>query len=423
MATFNTTPNPCPFNWYSTDAAFQADADRLVTFVLRRLGEDFLSVELTRKMIYAAFEEATMLLNANIIEYQAKSNLTSLLGTPTASIDPTTGKFSQTSVNYTNTYVTPNLEWLTKQAEPYLSSIGYGQSQETYTGSIDLQIGKQDYDLYTDLKDQHGVPLYNYALSGSSSPMKVVEVFHFGPSSYIFNSNYMLSHGLAIAPNEAFIKDSTYYMLPIFEDVLRGHLLQTANNIRMSHYRYRISGRSIRIYPMPRIAGHLWIRVMFPANPVPGALPPNGSYTTSGSYYMTANGTPGQVIPQNFGLYGAANPASIAAGLVTYGSLNPWARSWIFQYTLAICKEMVGQVRTKMKKFPIPGADLELNGDDLLGQAKEEMNSLLYGEHGLISKLDSLTYDKLAEKEATKAENMMKQLAFMPLPPSALSWG
>ena len=83
---------------------------------------------------------------------------------------------------------------------------------------------------------------------------------------------------------------------------------------------------------------------------------------------------------------------------------------------------MVGQVRTKMKKFPIPGAELELNGDDMLAQSKDEKTFLMEGDHGLISKLDSLTFDKLAEREATKAENMMKQLAFMPLPPDGLSW-
>jgi len=174
---------------------------------------------------------------------------------------------------------------------------------------------------------------------------------------------------------------------------------------------------------MPRREGTaLWIRVMFPTNPIPDALA-SGSYQTSGSYYLTGNGTPGLIIPNTFGLYGAANPASIAAGLINYSTLNPWARSWIFQYTLAICKEMVGQVRTKIKRFPIPGAELELNGEDMLAQAKDEMQVLLYGEAGLIAKLDNLTYDKLAEKDALKAENLMKQMAFMPLPPSALSWG
>mgnify|MGYP003561958727 FL=1 len=428
MATFNTTPNPCPFNWYSADPAFQADADRVVTFVMRRLGEDFLSVELTKKMVYAAFEEATMLLNANIIEYQAKSNLTSLLGTPTGSIDPNTGLPAVGTVNFTDTYIYPSLDWLNRQAEPYLASIGYGQSQDTYSGSINISASRQDYDLYTELIDQNGVPLSEYSFSGSS-PMRVVEVYHFAPSNFMFNSNFYGQtggggFGVGTVGNYGTnaLAAATYQLLPVFGDVLRGHMLQTAMNVRMSTFRYRVSGRTLRIYPAPRIDTKLWIRVMFPLNVAPGALP-SGSYTVSGSYYLTPGGFPGQLVGVGGNIYGSAHPANIAAGLISYTGLNPWARSWIFQYTLAICKEMVGQVRTKFKNFPIPGAELELNGDVILRQAKEEMERLLNGENGLISTLDSLTYDKLAEREATKAENMMKQMAFLPIPPTALSWG
>jgi hypothetical protein len=66
---------------------------------LRKLGEDVLSVELTKKMIWACFEEATLYFNAIMIEYQAKSNLAYLLGSPTGSIDPTTGKYQLNLVN------------------------------------------------------------------------------------------------------------------------------------------------------------------------------------------------------------------------------------------------------------------------------------------------------------------------------------
>lgn len=414
------TMNPVPFGYWVSDAAWRADADRTVVYVLRRLGEDFLSVELTKKMIWTAFEEATMQLNASIIEYQAKSNLTSLLGTPTASIDPVTGMYSS-SFNYTNTIIYPTLEWLNRQAEPYMASIGYGQSQDTYSGSINIKANQQDYDLYTDLKDVYGVPLYQYNLSGSTGQMRVVDVFHFGPSNYIFNSNYVLAHGLAVAQNETAIQDSTYYLLPIFEDVLRGHMIQTAQDVRMSHYRYRVAGRTLRIFPTPRKDTKLWIRVMFPMNATPGILP--DGVQVSGSYYVTGNGTPGQFFPGGQNVYVAAHPANIAAGLITYNSLNPWARNWIFQYTLAICKEMVGLVRTKFKRFPIPGAELELNGDDLVNQSKEEKQALLYGDGGLYTKLDNLTFDKLAEREAQRAENLNKQLSYLPIPPNGLMWG
>jgi len=43
MSTFNTTLNPCPFGFFNSDVAFQTDADKIITFVLRKLGEDVLS--------------------------------------------------------------------------------------------------------------------------------------------------------------------------------------------------------------------------------------------------------------------------------------------------------------------------------------------------------------------------------------------
>lgn len=164
MSTFNTTMKPTPFGFFDSDPAFQSDADKIVTFVLRKLGEDVLSVELTKKMIWACFEEASLYFNAIMIEYQAKSNLSYLLGSPTGSIDTATGKYQ---LNLVNNYVQPNLEYLVRQAEPYASEVGYGQSLQSYSGSIKLEMGRQDYDLYTELKDEAGNLLSSYMGTGS----------------------------------------------------------------------------------------------------------------------------------------------------------------------------------------------------------------------------------------------------------------
>ena len=49
MATFSQINNPTPFAIYDNESAFQSDADSIVTFVKRKLGDDVLSVELTKK--------------------------------------------------------------------------------------------------------------------------------------------------------------------------------------------------------------------------------------------------------------------------------------------------------------------------------------------------------------------------------------
>ena len=99
--------------------------------------------------------------------------------------------------------------------------------------------------------------------------------------------------------------------------------------------------------------------------------------------------------------------------MINYDTLNPWARNWIAQYTLALCKELLGNIRGKFKSIPIGDKDLQLNGDELVTQAREDKEKLMTG---LKEKLESLTFDKLAEQEATKAEMMSKMLSFVPVP-------
>jgi len=58
MATFADTLNPTPFGLFDSDGNFQLEADAMVTFVKRKLGDDILSVELTKKQVWACFEES-----------------------------------------------------------------------------------------------------------------------------------------------------------------------------------------------------------------------------------------------------------------------------------------------------------------------------------------------------------------------------
>jgi hypothetical protein len=415
--TFTTTLNPTPFGFWNSDPVFQSDAEKVVTFVLRKHGEDILSVELTKKMIWACFEEATLQLNASIIEYQAKSNLSTLLGTPTGSVNPDTG---QMSINLTDVYVRPNLEYLIRQAEPYAAEVGYGQSQDSFSGSITLQQGKQDYDLYTDLVDHNGTPVSSLMPSGSSGRLKIYEVYHFAPVQFVYNSNLAASFATSGMPLESWVPDTRFQLLPLFEDVLRASMLDAATKVRRSHYSYRISGRYIRILPIPNnvITSYndkLWIRFGYPSSVAPGISDPSisGSISVSGS-----SGFP--IILPDGTLYGAAHPANLPMGLISYHSLNPWARNWIYQYTMAAATELLGRVRSKMKRIPIPGAELELNGDDLVSQGREDKTALLLGEGGLLQKLDALTYDKLATLELAKAEAEQKQLSLLPMPPKYL---
>lgn len=412
MASFLQVMRPTDFGFYDADPIFQFDADRMVTFVLRQLGEDVLGVELTKKMIWSSFEVATRQFESQIIEYQATSNLASLLGMPTGSLNTTNG-LSPSNINLTNMYVRNNLEFLDRMSEAYSAMIGLGGLQDTFSGSITLVVGRQDYNLYTELVDESGTPIYELIPTGSRGKIQIYEVFHMAPVQYVFNgaiTNNFVGVGAAAGSS---ITDARFHVLPVFEDVLRASMIKTAQRVRRSHYSYKITGKHIRIFPTPTFLipdqNKIWVRCGFKQGPLPTMAE---TLAISGTTYNPANP---KFTMADDSIYGASNPANVPFGLIDYKSLNPWARNWIAQYTLALCKEQLGYVRTKYDSIPVADKDLKLNGDLLLTHGREDAEKLLTA---LKEKLESLAYDKLAEREANKAEMMVKQLAYVPIPPT-----
>ena len=413
-STFNTTLRPTPFGFYDKYTLFQSDADNIVTFVFRRLGEDVLGVELTKPMVWACFEEATREFNGKMIEYQNISNLSSLFGMPTGSVDSN----GNNNINITNMYVQQNLEFLNALAAPYAGLVGYSQTEQTYLGYFNVTASRQDYDIYSELLDGNGTgqTLFSMQPSGSVGGMEVIEVYHNAPAQYMFNSNLASNFIATGLPVESYIPDTRFYVLPLFEDVLRSNMLKTAQKMRRSHYSYKISGRNIRIYPTPSqitpyYNSRFWVRVRYSKSPFPtlaSTLVASGS-----SYYTTGAGVSGSY--QDDKIYGVNGPFNAPFGPLNYNSLNMWSRNWIAQYTLAVCTELLGRVRSKFKTLPVPGTEVSLNGDDLVSAGREDKEKLMTT---LKETLDNLTYDKIAEREASKAENMVKQLAYTPMPPT-----
>jgi len=381
VATFANTINPTPFGFFDSDTVFQTEADAMVTFVKRRLGDDILSVELTKKQIWAAFEEATLQYSRIVNEYQAKSQLNNWLGQATGSLSGSE-----------QIYPKENLEYLARFAEPYAMEAGIGGSYNSYSGSIALEAGRQDYDLYTELKDASGTPLFDNPENSPKGKMRIREVFHFSPSAAyrFFDTTSAINYLNNEFSFESFTPETIFYVLPVFEDILRAGQLDISQRVRRSNYSYKIMGRNFRVYPTPSTEGRteLYLRVQFQANPLSSSIPDST-------------------------IYGVSNMSNVPFGNLQYGKINSIARQWIRQYTLAISSEVLGNIRSKFSTVPIPGNDLTLNGSDLVSRGREDQTKL---NTELREMLESMTYDKIVETEATRAENIMKQLRMIPVP-------
>lgn len=384
MSTFATTISPTPFGFFDSDATFQSEADAMVTFVKRKLGDDVLSVELTKKEIWACFEEATCEYSRLIHETKIVSELTNVLGLATG------------SVNITNRYSQRSLEYLLRMAEPYATNAFVGGSSNATLGYFDLEGGRQDYDIYTELKDfVSGSSIYGNLPVDQKGKLRVVELFHMEPLAaqhFLLNASNITNFLATNFNYESYVNSTIFYVLPIFEDVLRRGMLESAFRVRRSHYSYEIMGSKLRIYPIPITdlqVGKLFCRVLTPQNP----LNPSAYGDSS--------------------IYGISGPSNIPLDNLPFSTINQPGRQWIRQYTLALCKELLGLIRSKFQSIPIPNADLQLNGESLVSAGKEEKDKL---QTQMKEFLGQLTHQKLLEADALAAESLNKQLKYVPLP-------
>ena len=376
MTTFAATTSPTPFGIFDSDTDFSSEADQMVVFVKRKLGDDVLSVELTKKQIWGNMEEASLEYSSILNQYQAKSQLVNFLGFATGSMSGAEEK-----------YVRDNLAYLTRFAEPYAMEAGVGGSYNTMSGSIELEMGRQDYDLYQELKDSAGNQIFN----DTKGKLKIVELFHFNPQAAyrFFDTTSAINYLNNEFSFESFTPETVFYILPVFEDILRAGQLDLSNRVRRSNYSYEVSGTKIRIFPTPTSdTKKLWVRVRQYADPLAPAY-------------------------KDDTIHGVSNMSNIPFGNLTYSRINSIGKQWIRQYTLSLSKEQLGLIRAKFGNIPIPGGEVTLNGSDLISQGREDQKDL---KTQLKEMLDTMTYDKLSEIQATRAEQMNKQLRYIPMP-------
>jgi hypothetical protein len=154
----------------------------------------------------------------------------------------------------------------------------------------------------------------------------------------------------------------------------------------MSHYSYELKNNKIRLHPRPYSGGpgKMWIEFSIPTD-----VWDNDDKSTDGINNMN----------------------TLPLGNLPFSSINSIGKQWIRRFALALCKEILGQVRSKFSSVPIPGESVTLNGAALLSEGKDEQNKL---RDELKQTLTELTYAKMAEQDANLLENTEKVLQKVP---------
>ena len=369
-ASFTDVSAPTPFGIYDSDSTFSSDADGMVKLVNSKLGGSILQVELANRDVYGCFEEALLEYSGMVNSYHAKSIMADLLGSETGSLSGKEQKFARMSLGLAK-----------RRAEAYSSETLVGGTRTLHSSSISTVIGQQNYDLDTLLSSSSTVT--------GSQRAEIREVFHFSPTAAFrfFDTTSAINYLHNQFSFESFTPETIFYLLPIWEDVLRATQLEQSHKIRRSNYSYNVINNQLKIYPVPTTATNIYF-----------------------TYYL-ANDDPFDSSNDPL-VDGISNLSNVPFGNIGYNKINSIGRQWVRRFALAASKEVLGQVRSKVQAVPIPNGDLLLNGSDLVLQAKDEMTNL---REELKTLLDSLTYDKLAEQEAAQAENLQRQLAKVPM--------
>ena len=390
MSTFANTVSPTPFGLFDADSSFVSEADSMVTFVKRKLGDDILSVELTKKQVWACFEETLMEYGSIVNQYQAQSQLMNLMGFPTGS--SISGSFDIGPHGFEQLLPRENNEFPLRQAEPYAMDAGIGGSYNAVSGSIPLIKNKQDYDIYQDMVDDAGNTIFSNAVNTPQTRLKIMEVYHFSPQAgyRFFDTTSAINYLNNEFSFESFTPETVFYVLPVFEDILRAGQMDISNRVRRSNYSYRVTGTKIRIFPTPTQEQplNLWFRVAFAPNP----FKPSYNDAT---------------------IYGVSNLSNIPYGNLQFQRINSIGRQWIRQYCLASSKELLGYIRSKFTTVPIADTELNMNGTELVSQGQEEKTNL---RTELKEMLDGMTYGKMIEAEADQVENLQRILRGIPIP-------
>ena len=97
---------------------------------------------------------------------------------------------------------------------------------------------------------------------------------------------------------------------------------------------------------------------------------------------------------------------------VVYNQINSMGKQWIRKYTLAVAKEMLGNIRSKYSTVPTPNGEITLNGADLVAQATTEKEALVTE---LRETLDSLSRQAQLERKQAESEALQQQINKIPL--------
>lgn len=365
-------PGKTPFGFYDYDSDFMADADKVAKFCAQRLGYPIQNVELQDINFYTAFEEATTIYANELYAYKIRENYLSLEGAD-----------SRFPLN--NKIIRPNLATIIQYSGQYGTEAGVGGDTSWYSGSVTLTGSIQDYNLDTWASEN--------GLEGEN--IEIRRVFYQAPPAIDrfydpFGGTGTGMIGLVDSFGWGGYSPAVNFLLmPLNFDLARMQQIEMSDQIRRANFTFELINNQLRIFPIPgdgETGTKLWFQYLKKDERLANSIVDATDKITNVSNVPYEN-------PQ-------------------YLKINSVGRSWIFEMTLAIAKEMLAYVRNKYTNIPIPGSDVTLNGGDLLSGGEKDRDALI---EKLRTYFDETSKRAMLERRRDESQFRNEEMNYIPM--------
>ena len=357
-----------PFAFYDADANFISDADKVAKFCAQRLGYPLMDVELQSGSMYACFEEAVTTYGNEVFQYKIRENYLSMEGDSSAT-------------SYNSKLIEGSLGRVIEITENYGTEAGVGGTVTKYSGSLPVSGGIQDYDLDAWATAQ-----------GIEGGIEIRKVFYESPPAILRYFDPYAGTGTGIQSlMDAFDFGSyspgvNFLLMPASFDILKVQAIEFNDQIRRSAYSFEVINNRLKLFPVPKQNGVIWFEY----------------YKTSDKNLASKNTNTGLI----------TNVGEVPYDNVEYAHVNSVGRQWVYRYTLALAKELLGYIRGKYQQIPVPGSNTGLNQADLLTDARSEKVALLTE---LRDMLDQTSRKSQLERKADESDNLKRITTQIPM--------
>ena len=368
-----------PYGFYDADTDFSGSSnhnvDKFSDSAAKRLGYPIVAVELQKEQFYACYEEAITEYSAQVNQFNIRDNMLALQGQNTGS--------GATKTDLTHRKLTPTIGRNIQLAEQYGTEAGVGGTVDFKSGSIEITSRSQVYDLNALISE----------VSESGNAIEVRKIFYeaspavtryFDPYAGTGDGSYNMLDSFGWGNNSPAVQ---FMMMPMYADLLKVQAIEFNDQIRKSAYSFELVNNKLRIFPNPTSNYNLHLR-----------------YLVKQDRDSTLQGTTDGVI---------TDFSNAPFDNMTFANINEVGKQWIKKYGLALCKELLGTIRSKYASLPIPGAETTLDGDTLRTEASTEKETLV---EQLREMLDQTSRKALLEADKDEAEFLQEKLAKVPYP-------